>query len=289
MKHTTKILTAVVVCISIVLYFLYDAFFAAPRIVRLRTETLSSEKIPTSMDETSILYFSDLEYGTFMNDKRLNDLIDKINDNDPDIILFGGDIFDTGYDPDEKTTAKLTKAFDSLLAPLGKFAVYGDDDSSSEEMRHKVDTIYSGSDFEVLENKSVALRARSNGSITLVGLDNMVNGNPDINAAYSSVSHSNYVITMCHTPDTADQVPQDLTDLFLAGHSHGGQAYWLFGALYTPPGAESHLRGRSTVNEHVTLDITNGVGTTGKDVRFLSDAEIVMYKLHAVKNDKKNK
>lgn len=286
MKHTTKILTAVILCITVVLYFLYDAYFAAPRNIHVRSELIASTKIPSSMDGTSILYFTDLEYGTFMDEKRLHNLVEKINDCSADIILFGGDLFDEDVQPDDKKVETLTKAFDHLHAPLGKFAVYGDNDKKNEEVKKAVDMIYVGSEFEVLQNSSIALRARSNGSITLVGLDNCVNGNVDVNAAYSSVSHSNYVITMCHTPDTADHVPADLTDLFLAGHSHGGQAYWMFGALYTPKGAEAHLRGRSTVNEHVTLDISNGAGTTKKDIRFFADAEIVKYTLHAEKKKK---
>ena len=74
-----------------------------------------------------------------------------------------------------------------------------------------------------------------------------------------------------------------MTNLFLTGHSHGGQIYWLFGAYYTPAGAEQYFRGKSEVSNSFTLDITNGVGTTGKDVRFLANAEIVSYKLKCTK------
>ncbi|MBO7703380.1 MAG: hypothetical protein J6S26_02955, partial [Solobacterium sp.] len=71
----------------------------------------------------------------------------------------------------------------------------------------------------------------------------------------------------------------DLTNYMLAGHSHGGQAWWGFGALYTPLKAELYFRGKNNVRGYFTLDITNGTGTTKEDVRFLANAEIVLYTL----------
>jgi predicted MPP superfamily phosphohydrolase len=141
--------------------------------------------------------------------------------------------------------------------------------------------VMDASDFEILDNESVLLRNGGSQSITLVGLDNGLNGITAAEAAYENVSAGSYVIAVCHTPDSAGKVPGDLTDYFLAGHSHGGQAYFFFTAEYTPPKATEYLRGKHNVNGRFILDITNGTGTTGRDVRFLSDAEIVLYRLHS--------
>ena len=115
-------------------------------------------------------------------------------------------------------------------------------------------------------------------SITLVGIEPQSSDHQDLAAAYSSVSRTAYTIALCHTPDTAALVSSELTDYFLAGHSHGGQAYWGFGALYMPEYAQEYFRGKHTVSGF-TLDITNGVGTTIQDVRFLANAEVVRYEL----------
>ena len=40
-----------------------------------------------------------------------------------------------------------------------------------------------------------------------------------------------------------------------------------------------YFRGKYTVNGTFTLDISSGTGTTGRDVRFLSNAEVVLYRL----------
>ncbi len=281
MKHTTKILMGILVVIALILYTLYGAFFSAPKRITVRNEVLSSDKIPSSMDGVKITFFSDMEYGLFVDEERLNTLVTTINNTASDIVIFGGDLFEETVTPDETMTASISDALSSIEAPLGKFAVYGDNDRRDETMLTSVDTILKNGNFEVLNNTSIALRNRSNGSISLVGIDNTINGTPDTTAAYQNVSHSNYVIAVSHVPSIVDELPSDLTDYCLAGHTHGGQVWWFFNSLYAPVGSEEYLRGKETTSSGIVLDITNGTGTTSKDVRFLSDAEIVCYTLES--------
>ena len=280
MKKNTKILITILAAMILLLYGLGDAFWFAPKRIKLREEKLSSTLIPEQMDNIRILYFSDLDYGTFVNEERLSSLTDKINNAAADVILFGGDLYDAQASAGDDTNVLLEKYLSAMNAPLGKFAVYGDIDEESDAMKNAVNTIYSQSGFEVLNNTAITLHNRGSQSITLAGLDNTVNGKPQVEPTYSSISRDSYVITICHTPDAADLVPSDITNYFLAGHSHGGQAYYLLGSMYHPAGAEHYLRGTHQIDDKFTLDITNGVGTTGKDVRFLADQEIVVYTLH---------
>lgn len=266
---------------AIVLFLFIDSNSFAPKRLTKRSETLSSLKIPRQLENVSILFFSDLEYGTFVDEERLDDLCNAINNNAPDIVIFGGDLYDNEAAADEESAAILKEALGNIEAPLGKFAVLGDNDHRNDEMLASVSSILTSSGFEILNNRSILLHNRDTASITLVGLDNGLNGMQDIEAAYSNVSPSSYVITVCHTPDSASKVPGDITDYFLSGHSHGGQVYYIFGASYTPAMATEYLRGKHSISEDFTLDITNGVGTTGKDARFLAYAEFVVYRLHS--------
>lgn len=47
-------------------------------------KTLQDTKIPESMNDVSIVYFTDLQYGKFENKKRANKLFDKIEHLDPE-------------------------------------------------------------------------------------------------------------------------------------------------------------------------------------------------------------
>lgn len=285
MNKITKILIAVALILGLCVWGVSDAMYAAPKRYTLRTEELSSPDIPEQLNDMSILFFSDLDYGTFMDEQRLTKLINKINGLAPDVIIFGGDLYDTDASASEESNQILSNAFKDIHAVYGKYAVYGDSDDRSADMISTVNAIYNASDFEVLNNQAVNLHKQSSSSIALIGIDNSVNGKPDISTVYSTVSRDTYVLTVCHTPDTALSVPADITNYFLAGHSHGGQVYYFFGALYQPAGAKEYFRGAHTIANEFTLDITNGVGTTIKDVRLLSDAEVVLYKLKNTTDD----
>ena len=131
MKPLTKIFILLGLIAAIAGFLTYDAFNIAPKRYATRHETLSDEKIPRQLDDINILFFSDLEYGTFMNEERLNNLVDTINNISPDVIIFGGDLYDQEAIANADSNTILTNAFKSMDAPLGKYAVYGDNDRAS--------------------------------------------------------------------------------------------------------------------------------------------------------------
>ncbi len=265
--------------LSITAFLLIDSFFVAPARFITRHVTIDNEQIPEQLDNMNILFFSDLKYGIYMNEERLNKLVDTINASGADVVLFGGDIYGDSVTVDDHSTSLITKAFSNIQAKYGKFAVYGDIDGASDVMKSTVNAIYDASDFEVIQNTSFQIHKNGSQFITVVGLDNGIDGTKDIDGAYSNVSKDSYVMTLCHTPDTVNEVPKDLTDYFLAGHSLGGQANFIFTSFYEPACATQYLRGKHLIDNTFTLDITNGTGTVNQDVRLFTPAEVVVYTL----------
>ncbi len=284
MKHARKLLYRIALVLALLFTasfaMYYDAFHTAPSRFMVRYETLSSVFIPEQMNDVSILAFSDLKFGPFMDQKRLEKLMDIIRSLSPDVVVFVGDLLDEQTPADEDTVALLTHAFASIQAPLGKFAVLGDMDHRDADTLAAVQKILFDADFELLENSSTLLRKKGSQSITLVGVDSGLNGSIDIGAAYASVARASYTIAFCHTPDTADELPYDLTDYAVSGHGLGGQVNYIFGTYYAPLLAQRYLFGKHRIhNDSFTLDITSGTGTQKKDVRFLANAEVVLYRL----------
>ena len=265
--------------LSITAFLLIDSFFVAPDRFITRHVTIDDEQIPEQLDNMNILFFSDLKYGIYMNEERLNKLVDTINASGADVVLFGGDIYGDSVTVDDHSTSLITKAFSNIQAKYGKFAVYGDIDGASDVMKSTVNAIYDASDFEVIQNTSFQIHKNGSQFITVVGLDNGIDGTKDIDGAYSNVSKDSYVMTLCHTPDTVNEVPKDLTDYFLAGHSLCGQANFIFTSFYEPAYATQYLRGKHLIDNTFTLDITNGTGTVNQDVRLFTPAEVVVYTL----------
>ena len=87
MNKQQKWLFGIVGMLLIILLGVIHSFWISPQRFELRKETLSSPQIPKSLDNLKILYFSDLHYGEFMNQKRLHTLVDKINSLQPDVVL----------------------------------------------------------------------------------------------------------------------------------------------------------------------------------------------------------
>ena len=132
---------------------------------------------------------------------------------------------------------------------------------------------------EIINNDNIKLRNKGSQSINIVGIDSEDNGNINIEQAYNNIPKLSYTITLCHTPDTVVKIEKNLTDLYLSGQSLGGQAYFIFDSLYKPDFTSLYYRGKHTIDDKVKVDISSGTGTVIEDVRFLSNAEIVIYTL----------
>jgi predicted MPP superfamily phosphohydrolase len=281
MNKTKKILIIAISVILVILLGIIHTLIIAPVKINVRQETLQSDKIPVSMEDFKIVFFSDVHFNAFVDEERFQNIIHTINNENPDVVLFGGDLFDHPANnlPNEITLSIATRLLSEIEADKGKFAVLGNHDLESASTAILVENILYDAGFEVLCNRTLRLRNGNSGSIVLCGLESGFLGNPDPVTPFETVKSEDYTIVLCHTPDTALELSTSKADLFLAGHGHGGQIYLpLFGAMYRPIGAEEYYRGSHKL-DGMLLDITNGCGTTKADARFLADAEIVVYTL----------
>lgn len=289
-----KLLKSVSVLIIIALVlagiFFYSIFVSVENLT-VSYHMIQSEKIPADMNDIQIAFITDLEYNHFMNKERFTKMIHKINEVKPDIILFGGDIFDLPltYVPNDATKQEVSQLLKTIQAPLGKFAVLGEQDNVDKNVRSMVADILKTSDFELLNNRAIRLRNGSQAGITLIGLDSLVGGTIDFNSAFSNVNHEEFNILFTHCPDTvqAEEIPEGTIDLMFAGHSHGSQIYVpLLGALSGDEGAKKYNHGKHTVNQTV-LHISNGLGTTAMDMRLFSPPQMLVYRLRSVQKEEK--
>ena len=125
-----------------------------PDKLNVQYKTLQDSKIPESMNDVSIVYFTDLQYGKFENKKRTNKLFNKIKHLDPDIIIFGGDLFDETCQINQEDIDYITSKLSKITAPLGKFCVLGEKDEANSDI---VRSILNQSQFEILENETILL------------------------------------------------------------------------------------------------------------------------------------
>lgn len=269
----------VVACIIAGMIF-YGTFVSVKR-VNIVNQTIVSNKIPDDMNNLKIALISDIHYNAFMNKERLSAMIEKINQANPDIILFAGDLFDK---PDQKAVTdeireELIQLLKTLKAPYGKFAVLGESDHASKQLEESMLNIFYYADFELLNNSSVLLHKDSAHSINLIGIDSLIKGKPDINKAMTNIDTNNFTIVLTHAPDLASSLPLNNIDLVVAGHSHGGQiALPFIGPLFHRDGARKYTHGTTTVNNTVII-VGNGLGTTDLDLRLFAPPQCIMIRL----------
>ncbi len=279
MKRFIKVLAIVLLICSLIAAILFYGTFAGVSNLNIVNTKITSQKVDESQYDLKIAFISDIHYNNFMNYDRLSNMIQTINKNKPDIIIFGGDLFD---DPDtyvvsDETKIELIDLLKSLEAEYGKFAVLGEEDHNKNI--GNVEDLLFKADFELLNNESILINKNNSTSINLIGIDSLIDGNVDIEKAFENVNTDLFTIVVTHAPDLFDQLPFNDVDLVLSGHSHGGQiSLPLIGAVTKVNGAMNYSLGNYYVND-TTLIVSNGLGTTHRDLRLFSEPECHMIRL----------
>ncbi|MBR2785225.1 MAG: metallophosphoesterase [Clostridia bacterium] len=261
-------------------FFTYNSYVATVKI-KVREYRVVNSKIPESFNGIKIIQFSDLHYGSTMNEENLKDIKKLINDRKPDLIVFTGDLIDSNYKISEKQKELLSKRLKELNATLGKYAILGDEDSE------EIITIYNQSDFTILKNEYELIYNEKNDPIILIGLDSLIEGRRSIDQAYSyfkqETYNSNiYTITIMHEPDSAiDLLGTYQTDLALAGHSHNGNIRIPIAniPLEKKEGAKKYNQDYYQIGS-TDLYVSSGLGTNNKTgIRFFCRPSINFYRL----------
>lgn len=87
-------------------------------------------------------------------------------------------------------------------------------------------------DVHILDNAALALPGLP--ELWLVGVDDLVEGEPNLDLAMAEIPDSATVILMTHNPDLAYAPPARRAALVLSGHTHGGQVVLpKLGAIHT--------------------------------------------------------
>ncbi|WP_017753538.1 metallophosphoesterase [Calidifontibacillus oryziterrae] len=252
------------------------ARFIEPKNLSINNHELHSFKIPQSFDGTRIVLFSDTHLGHYYSINEFTKLINIINEQAPDIILFTGDLIDA---PNKyKDINKIAPLLKQLRAPLGKYSIYGNHDHGgygSEIIRD----IMRESDFKLLINEHEKLFNKRNDYIFISGLDDAMLGNPDIDKTLLGVELQTFTILLAHQPDIIKELGNYPIDVQLSGHSHGGQVQLPFyGPIFTPIGATTYYEGFYKVGP-IELYVNRGIGTTRVPFRFLSPPELTIFTL----------
>lgn len=259
----------------------YYAREVEPTLLKITKSSLSSVKIPQPFNNFKIIQFSDTHVGFQYNVKQLSELVNKINNLEPDLIVFTGDLID---EPNTfNSPQSIINVLSELKSTYGKFWIYGNHDHGGYGT-DIVRDIMEKSGFNLLKNSHTIIE-KDNEEIILAGVDDAILGNPNLGTALMNTNDNLFTILLAHEPDYADITKNYPVDLQLSGHSHGGQVRLpLLGHLYTPFLAEKYVQGEYTFNnEALLLYVNRGIGTTRLPFRFLCKPELLLFTLNSKK------
>ena len=266
-----KKITLIVITLLISGFLIYfNTTRVNPEQLKIRDEVIVSPKINEKLNGLVIGYFSDVRFNELDNEKLFLKAVETLADFKPDIIIFGGDLFSSA--PSESDLEKVKDAFSSLKPRYGKYAVFGELDLKNRE---QLNQLYEETNIKLLDNENVQIGLDNSSFINLIGLDL----SHDHQICFSGINSEYFTLVCGHYPDAFDDVIDNSFDYMLAGHSLGIQFNIPLVNLFTrEEGYEKYAHGKTIRNDH-TLDITNGIGMKERKARFLSDGEIVFYRL----------
>lgn len=233
-------------------------------------------------DFIKVVQFSDTHIKADFNYKNLDKVVNYINKQNPDVVVFTGDLYDNyaKYHDDEHIIKELQK----INATYDKIAIWGNRDCGGGAAR-QYENIMQQSGFTVLKNENWYVTTDSDKKILFTGLDDSMLGNvymPDSTKIYDS----NYNILLIHEPDTADSFQEYPYDLVLSGHSHGGQVNIPFipainqKAISSTNLAKNYVSGMYELNSKTKIYVNTGIGITHVSGRLGVVPEISIFHIY---------
>ncbi|KGX83644.1 metallophosphoesterase [Pontibacillus marinus] len=257
----------------------YYAKHIEPSMLTVNEETISSPKLPSSFTNVKVLQFSDTHLGFHYDIDQFRALVQRIKEEQADLILFTGDLVDAPDQVSNRILEQAANLLQTIEAPLGKYWIYGNHDHGGYGTE-KIASVMKLGGFTLLQNQHATIQ-KDGDSIVLAGLDDAMLGKPNIEETLKGSSSELFTLLMCHEPDYATKVSPYPVDVQLSGHSHGGQIQIpFFGYLITPPMAQKFVEGWHEIGSTpLSLYISRGIGTTRLPYRFLCKPEFTIHTL----------
>ena len=255
-------------------------------------QPIEFDNLPDSFNGVKIVQLSDIHVGSFFdNHNEIEKAINKVNELNPDYILFTGDMVNNyawELDGWEEIIGK-------LKAKQGKFSILGNHDYADyvqwDNEADKAKNLASLKQrqakmgFRLLLNESVKLE-RNGEFIELLGLENWGKGRfakygDLVKTMKNSVTNS-FKILMSHDPSHWDEQVLEKTDinLALAGHTHGMQYGVKIGSFQFSPVQFRYPRWAGLYTENKQhLYVNRGFGYIGFAGRVGISPEITLLEL----------
>ena len=203
-------------------------------------------------------------------------IVEELNQRELDLVILGGD-YATFAAPMQKTMEILS----NIETADGIFGVEGNHDNYRllfAAMEANGITPLSNSGYHVREG------------FFLAGVEDLWNRNPDIAMALEGSSPGDFILMVSHNPDVSMQQDTTGIDLFISGHTHGGQisffgiwAPYFTVTRYLTAYGQRFKAGWALSRDGVPVFVSRGIGSSGVDEffpRVFARPQVVIFTLY---------
>lgn len=283
-RKTSAIMLSVIFVLAVVLNV---AGFAQSHDVKttfyeLPKETLGQDK------PLRIVLIGDTHIGVNSTPQLYRDMVDRINEQDPDIVVVAGDIVTSSYgamrDPDTYSSI-----ISGIRAKTGKYVVYGNHDveepllggftyiGAENAHRHpEMEKFISSCDWTLLRDEVIKI-PELNGLCIAGRRDESRPGDgvkerASLAELMKDTDPDEPVLLLQHEPTDLEELDKYGIDLSVSGHTHDGQIF--------PGNIVSRIKGPQSYGLKKWGDadviVTSGVGYYGPPIRVATISEIVV-------------
>lgn len=243
--------------------------------------TIESSRLPKSFDGFKIVQISDIHFVSWIGTKRFEKAVNIINKQNPDIVVFTGDLVTFKSLEAEEFIPQMKK----IKARYGVYTILGNHDygdyvnwETPEDKVKNMDKLYSIYDqagWKLLRNEHLQIVNSMQDSITLIGVENWSENKRfpskgDLGSAMKGISDDDFRILLTHDPSHWQSLhSQNISmDLTLSGHTHGMQFGYIGEKHQISPISLAHrywqgLHKRFCNNRLQYLYVNTGLGTVG--------------------------
>lgn len=263
----TKLLLMLVITILVTL--VVSAGYINARNPRIKSLSLTIDKTVEGEKTLSIVMASDIHMGTLIAKRKTNKLVESINELNPDVVLFAGDVVDEDLAP-----VIMNNLGANLIRIKSRYGVYaipgnheyigGAEPAIRYLQEHGVKVLRDTS--IMIDNRFVLVGRDDRDKPRFTGKTRM-----DFSSLMKSVDRSKPVILLDHQPFNLEKSVKEGVDLQLSGHTHHGQLWplnYITSAIY-----EVSTGYRKIGNTH--FYVSTGFGTWGPPIRLGNRPELV--------------
>jgi len=249
--------------------------------VSVREVEFKKETLPQSINNFKIAFISDIQADHYTDEERVENFINIINSLNPDLVLIAGDLITTGPDHIDISAKQVGR----LKAKYGVYSCIGDHDNwayrnnppksinkiTDALLKNNVEMIDNGKRYIDIDSSSIGITFVTNTYVETV--------QPEILDTLSSNNGGDLKIFLTHQPRPylIEAARQNNFDLYLAGHTHGGQISFLFPFIQLTPTLfeTTYIRGNFWFGNMLMI-VTRGLGMSLAPLRYNSTPEITL-------------